>query len=145
MCIYEYAYAGGHGRKKELSDICTDEQVYKARFLRGLGAQGGFCGLCQMQQLFGSLAQAMDGAAQGGISVGEGPQTVEEPFLPQLTAAAAETEVAIALVVMHIPLGAANKVDVVHLLCTAGDGVEDRQTAPLCWTGQKGGAVFSLL
>lgn len=98
-----------------------------------------------MQQLFGSLAQAMDGAAQGGISVGEGPQTVEEPFLPELTAAAAETEVAIALVVMHIPFGAANKVDVVHLLCTAGDGVEDRQTAPLCWTGQKGGAVFSLL
>ena len=77
--------------------------------------------------------------------MGEGPQTVEEPFLPQLTAAAAETEVAIALVVMHIPFGAANKVDVVHLLCTAGDGVEDRQAAPLCWTGQKGGAVFSLL
>lgn len=145
MCIYEYACAGGHGRKKELSDICTDEQVYKARFLRGLGAQGGFYGLCQMQQLLAALPRRWTVLLRGGISVGEGPQTVEEPFLPELTAAAAETEVAIALVVMHIPLSAANKVDVVHLLCTAGDGVKDRQTAPLCWTGQKGGAVFSLL
>ena len=82
--------------------------------------------LFHAKKIFHRFAKPIDTFAKKRISVCEGPEAMKNPFLPKLSAAAPKAEMPINLVIMHIPFGAANKMDIVHLLSTTGGGIENR-------------------